>query len=52
MKIDGIPLEVASIAQIQAALFRKKVKCEQLVDAYLARIAACDQQGPNLNAVV
>lgn len=52
MTFDDIPLETASIAQIHAAMFRGQCNSEQLVDAYLARIDACDQRGPTLNAVV
>ncbi len=52
MKIEGISLELASIAQIQAALRRGRISAEQLVNYYLARIAANDQTGPTLNAVV
>lgn len=52
MKIDRTSLEEASIAQIHAAMYRGNVTARQLVDAYLARIAAYDQTGPNLNAVV
>lgn len=52
MEIDGTPLELATIAQIHAAMYRGKVTSRQLVDAYLARIAAYDQNGPALNAVV
>jgi amidase len=33
-------------------MFRGQCNAEQLVDAYLARIDACDQRGPTLNAVV
>jgi Asp-tRNA(Asn)/Glu-tRNA(Gln) amidotransferase A subunit family amidase len=42
----------ATIPQIQAALADGRVTSRQLVEAYLARIAAYDQQGPRLNAVV
>ncbi len=41
-----------SIAQIHAAFRAKTLTCAALVDAYLARIAAYDKQGPALNAVV
>jgi amidase len=46
------PVEEASISQIQAALKSGKLTCTELVDAYLARIAAYDKQGPALNAVL
>jgi amidase len=42
----------ATIADIHAAFKAKRVTCAALVDAYLARIAAYDKQGPSLNAVV
>lgn len=52
MDINGIPIESASISQIQAALRGRKVTARQLVEAYLARIEAFDQSGPALNAIV
>ncbi len=52
MKIDGTSLELAGIAQIHAAMFRGQISAEQLANDYLARIAAFDQTGPTLNAVV
>jgi Asp-tRNA(Asn)/Glu-tRNA(Gln) amidotransferase A subunit family amidase len=42
----------ASIPDIQAALADGRVTSRELVQAYLARIAAYDQRGPRLNAVV
>ena len=42
----------ASVSQIHAAFKAKRLTCAALVDAYLARIAAYDKQGPALNAVV
>ena len=42
----------ATIAEIHAAFRAKTLTCSALVDAYLARIAAYDKQGPSLNAVV
>ena len=41
-----------TIADIHAAFKAKRLTCAALVDAYLARIAAYDKQGPSLNAVV
>ncbi len=52
MKIDGISVEQASIACLQSAMRRGRISAEQLVNFYLARIAAYDQSGPTLNAVV
>src|SRR5512140_3743493 len=42
----------ATIPQIHAAFRAKTLTCSALVDAYLARIAAYDKQGPALNAIV
>jgi amidase len=42
----------ASITDLDAALASGKVTSRQLVEAYLARIAAYDQAGPKLNAVI
>lgn len=52
LEIDGVPFEEAGIARLQAALLRGEVTAERLVAASLARIEACDQRGPALNAVV
>lgn len=41
-----------SIVELQAAQSDGRVKARGLVDAYLARIAAYDQAGPGLNAIV
>ncbi|MCW2614022.1 MAG: hypothetical protein JWN08_1016 [Frankiales bacterium] len=45
-------LEETTIAQIQAALAAQRVTCVQLVDGYLARIAAYEDAGPALNALI
>lgn len=42
----------ASIADLQAAMAGGRVTARQLVQAYLARIAAYDRQGPALNSIV
>ena len=52
MDINGIPVERASIAQIQGALFTAELACTTLVDHFRKRIEQYDQQGPTLNAVV
>lgn len=52
MDVNGTSLEHASIARIQAALFTGQLTVRQLVDAYVERINAFDQSGPELNAVV
>jgi amidase len=41
-----------SIPELQEAMAEGKVSSRQLVEAYLARIAAYDQRGPRLNAVI
>ncbi|MFL6577963.1 MAG: amidase family protein [Povalibacter sp.] len=45
-------LSTATIADIQAAMDQGALSSEKLVQLYLARIAAYDQQGPKLNAVL
>ena len=42
----------ASVADIQAAVASGALTYEKLVSLYLARIAAYDQQGPKLNAII
>ena len=42
----------ASVTDLQAAMTAGRATAESLVDAYLARIAAYDAQGPQLNAMV
>ena len=48
------PFEVheATIASLQAAMQSGRTTSRALVDAYLARIAAYDQHGPAINAIV
>lgn len=48
----GFEVAEASIAELQAALESGRVSSVDLVDAYLARIAAYDRAGPTLNAIV
>ncbi len=45
-------LEEASITCVHQAYADGTLTCRALVEAYLARIAAFDQQGPKLNAVI
>jgi amidase len=45
-------LSTATIEDIQAAMNSGTLTSEKLVQLYLARIAAFDQQGPKLNAVI
>lgn len=42
----------ATIADIHAAMLAGTLTCRALVEAYLKRIAAYDQSGPKLNAVI
>lgn len=42
----------ATISQLQGELAAGRLTSVQLVDAYLARIAAYDHQGPTLNAII
>src|SRR5436305_15185343 len=42
----------ATIADIHDAIRAKELTCRQLVQMYLARIAAYDRHGPALNAIV
>ena len=44
-------LEEATIAQIHAAMKAGRLACSSLVEWYLRRIDAYDQQGPALNAI-
>lgn len=48
------PLEVieASIAELGEAMAAGRVTSEELVERYLARIGAYDQQGPALNTII
>ena len=48
------PFEVheATVASVQAALRSGAASCRGIVDAYRARIAAYDKQGPAINAIV
>lgn len=45
-------LEETTIREVHAAMRARTLTCRGLVDAYLARIAAYDQTGPALNAIV
>lgn len=45
-------VEEATISQVQQGLKDGILTCRELVEAYLARIEAYDQQGPTLNAVI
>ena len=47
-----VNLSSATIADLQAAMAKGTLTSEKLVELYLARIAAYDQQGPKLNTVI
>jgi Asp-tRNA(Asn)/Glu-tRNA(Gln) amidotransferase A subunit family amidase len=48
----GIEVAEATIADLRTAMEQGKATSVQLVDAYLARIAAYDVKGPQLNAMI
>jgi amidase len=52
VEINGTALEEADVKSIRSALLAGSVTARQVVDAYLERIAAFDQSGPELNAMV
>jgi Asp-tRNA(Asn)/Glu-tRNA(Gln) amidotransferase A subunit family amidase len=45
-------VEEATITGVHAAMQDRRLTCRRLVDAYLARIAAYDKNGPAVNAIV
>ncbi|MGZ5907706.1 MAG: amidase family protein, partial [Reyranella sp.] len=47
----GLPVENASLTEVQQALSAGKITASSLARAYLARIEAYDRAGPGLNAV-
>ncbi|MFI4982699.1 MAG: amidase family protein, partial [Nevskiales bacterium] len=49
---ETLNIDTASIADLQAAYKTGKVSSEQVTQAYLARVAAYDKQGPAINAVI
>ena len=51
---DNVPTthNEATVAQLQAEMASGKLTSEQLTREYLARIAALDQSGPGVNAVI
>ena len=44
--------EEATVASVHAALAAGRVTCVRLVESYLERIAAFDDNGPALNAII
>lgn len=51
-QMETFALEEATIAQVHQCMKNRTLTCRQLVEEYLARIEAYDQQGPKLNTVV
>jgi len=51
-RVPSFDVTEKSVEDLQAAMARGAVTSRQLVDAYLARIAAYDQRGPRINAFV
>ncbi len=51
-RVAGFDVYEASIPALDSALAAGRVTSVQLVDAYLARIAAYDQAGPRLDAIL
>ena len=49
--LRGIDLQSATIPELQGALSDGRITSEQLVEAYVGRIAAYDAAGPKLNSV-
>jgi amidase len=49
---EPFPVVEATIADVHAAMRDGRLTCRALVEAYLARIAAYDKNGPALNAIV
>jgi amidase len=45
-------IETASIREVQAALATGKLSSQRLTSAYLARIAAYEEKGPAINAII
>ncbi|MHB8605204.1 MAG: amidase family protein [Thermoplasmatota archaeon] len=49
--LNGIDLQHATLADVEAALASGRVTSVELVDAYVARIHAYDSSGPQVNSV-
>ena len=49
--VDGVDLQTATVADLQAAMAAGTLTSVDLVTAYLARIQAYDRSGPRLNSV-
>lgn len=50
--LTSFDLEEASILEMQYAMRTGRVSSRELVAAYLARIAAIDESGPSINAII
>lgn len=50
--ISFTPLEEATITELQAAMTAGSLTAERLVEMYIERISAIDQQGPTLRSVL
>ncbi len=50
--MEPFVIEETTIVQVHQAMKAGALTCRQLVEEYLARIEAYDQQGPKLNAVI
>lgn len=48
----GFSLMECTVAQVHQAMLQGALTCRELTEAYLARIAAYDKQGPALNAII
>ena len=51
-RATALDLETATIADLNAAMAKGTLTAEKLTQAYLARIAAYDKQGPTINTVI
>ncbi len=51
-RVESFDVREKSIRELQSAMTAGQVTAEQLVQLYLARIAAYDQAGPRVNAVI
>jgi len=52
LRAEPLDLSTATIGDLEAAMASGTLTAEKLTQLYLARIAAYDQQGPNINAVI
>jgi len=52
LRAQPVNIATATIGDLQAAMAKGTLTSEKLTQLYLARIAAYDQQGPNINTVI